>query len=408
MLLQTMKARFGFLPWLIGLACSLPSAELRLGFAQAPFEPTVLASMDAAINSAIDDNKLPGGVLWLERGTNRYAGAFGKRAVLPQPEAMADDTIFDAASLTKVLATTPAVMLLLERGKLELDQPVAALLPQFKDHGKEKITIRQLLTHTSGLRAGLSRRPDWSGYDKAIELACAEKLSSQPGTTFRYSDINFIVLAEVVRRISGSTLDKFSAKEIFQPLGMVDTCFLPAASKLSRIAPTEKSGRGILRGVVHDPTAQRMGGVAGHAGVFTTAADVARFSRMILNAGSIEGGQFLKPGTVRLMTSVQSPPEVHARRGLGWDIDSGYSRPRGERFPIGSFGHTGFTGVCLWIDPFSQAFWMFFSNRVHPDGSGNILELQRVLAGLAAEAITDFDFTNVPGALPARPAHSSP
>ena len=162
----------------------------------------------------------------------------------------------------------------------------------------------------------------------------------------------------------------------------------------------------MLRGKVHDPTAQRMGGVAGHAGVFTTAADMARFARMFLQEGQLDGVRVLKPETIRLMTTVQSSPVVSTRRGLGWDIDSEYSRPRGNVFPVGSYGHTGFTGVCLWVDPFSDSFWMFLCNRVHPDRSGNIMPLQRNLATLAAEAITDFDFARVPGALLPRPTNA--
>jgi CubicO group peptidase (beta-lactamase class C family) len=209
-----------------------------------------------------------------------------------------------------------------------------------------------------------------------------------------------------VQRVSHAKLNEFAAREIFQPLRMVDTGYLPPRSKLPRIAPTEKVGDEVLRGIVHDPTARRMGGVAGHAGVFTTTADVARFSRMLLNEGELDGVRLFKPNTVRLMTSVQSPPGVEARRGLGWDIDSDYSRPRGSIFPLGSYGHTGFTGVCLWIDPFSKSFWMLFANRVHPDRSGNILPLQRTLANLSAQAITDFDFDHVPGALAPRTTHA--
>jgi CubicO group peptidase (beta-lactamase class C family) len=374
--------------------------------AEASFDPPALLQMDAAIQTAISEKKMPGGVLWIEREASTHVKAFGNRALLPEVEQMTEETIFDAASLTKVLATAPAIMLLLERGKLRLDQPLSDYLPRFKGDGREKITIRQLLTHTSGLRAGLSRKPDWTGYGKAIELACEEKPADPPGASFRYSDINFILLGEVVRRISGAPLNKFAESEIFGPLGMVDTCFLPNESKWPRIAPTEKAGRTVLRGTVHDPTAQRMGGVAGHAGVFTTTADVARFARMLLNNGELDGVILMKQETVTLMTSVQSPAAVNARRGLGWDIDSAYSRPRGDLFPVGSFGHTGFTGVCIWIDPFSKTFWMLFTNRVHPDGSGNILELQRTLATLAATAVRDFDFTNVPGALPPRNAKS--
>ncbi len=402
---------------LVGMACWLPFDAAGAVSAPAPvaqqagldcpgrggFAPAKLTEMDSAIEAAISKHNLPGCVLWLEHGTNAYHKAFGNRALIPEPEAMTEDTIFDAASMTKVLATAPAIMLLWERGALRLDEPVTTYLPEFGARGKNQITLRHLLTHTSGLNAGLPRSFNWSGYDKAIALACAEKVSRPPGSFFRYSDINFIVLGEVVRRVARTPLDQFAAREIFEPLRMVDTGFLPPASKLARIAPTEKVGGEVLRGTVHDPTAQRMGGVAGHAGVFTTAADVARFARMLLHEGELDGVQLFKPDTVRVMTSVQSPPTVDARRGLGWDIDTDYSRPRGNLFPIGSFGHTGFTGVCLWIDPFSHSFWMLFSNRVHPDRSGNILPLQRTLATLSAEAITDFDFSHVPGALPPRP-----
>src|SRR5207253_3801998 len=201
-------------------------------------------------------------------------------------------------------------------------------------------------------------------------------------------------------------LDAFCQREIFDRLRMKDTGFLRAADRgprvANRIAPTEFVEGTLLRGVVHDPTARRMGGVAGHAGLFTTAADLARYARMLLNSGELDGVRLFRPETVKLMTSVQSPDSVAARRGLGWDIDSGYSRPRGKIFPLGSYGHTGFTGTCLWIDPFSETFWIFLTNRVHPDGQGNIFPLQAALANLAAEAVEGFDFANVPGALAAR------
>jgi uncharacterized protein YbbC (DUF1343 family)/CubicO group peptidase (beta-lactamase class C family) len=314
---------------------------------------------------------------------------------------MTEDTVFDAASLTKVLATTPAMMLLIERGKVKLDERVQVYIPEFKGDGKEDITVRQLLTHISGLRPDLSLTPKWSGYDTAIQMACAEKLLSKPGTFFRYSDINFFLLGEVVQRASGRKLEQFVREEIYQPLNMVDTTYHPPEVQRFRIAPTEPGEEGMLRGVVHDPTARRMGGVAGHAGLFTTTADVARYARMLVNGGELDGVRIFKPETVKLMTSVQTPEIIPARRGLGWDIDSGYSRPRGEVFPIGSYGHTGFTGTCLWIDPFSRTFWILLSNRVHPNGKGNILPLQARLGTLAAEAVRDFDFDIVPGALAA-------
>jgi CubicO group peptidase (beta-lactamase class C family) len=237
-------------------------------------------------------------------------------------------------------------------------------------------------------------------------MACAEKLLSPPGAVLRYSDINFFLLGEVVRRVSGMMLNEFVAREIYQPLKMVDTGYLPAASKLPRIAPTERIDGKVLRGIVHDPTARLMGGVAGHAGIFTTAADLGRYARMLLNLGELDGVRVFQPETVALMTSVQTPEKLGARRGLGWDIDSGYSRPRGKIFPLGSYGHTGFTGTALWIDPFSKTFWVFLTNRVHPDRNGNVLALEGTLGSLAAQAVIGFNFSYVPGSLPARPSEA--
>ncbi|MBI3877279.1 MAG: DUF1343 domain-containing protein [Verrucomicrobia bacterium] len=371
------------------------------------FNADKLAEMDRAVEAAIAAKKLPGGVLWLEHHGQVYQKAFGKRALVPAEEAMTRDTIFDAASVTKVMATTPAMLLLIERGKVQLDAPVEKYIPHFTGGGKENVTIRHLMTHTSGLRPGLGAG-DWLGYDHAIELACAETLRTAPGTRFVYSDINFIVLGEVVRRVSGKPLNEFCEREIYLPLGMNDTGFLPPAKKLARIAPTTQEKNGVLRGVVHDPTSRKMFGVAGHAGLFTTVADTARYARMLLNGGELDGVRIFKSETVRLMTSVQSPPEVPTRRGLGWDIDSGYSGPRGKLFPIGSFGHTGWTGTSLWMDPFSQTILIFHSNRNHPTESGNVIALRAKLGTLAAEAIRDFNFQHVPGALPSRAAVEKP
>lgn len=369
----------------------------------AVFRPEKLAEMDAAIAEAVAAQRCPGGVLWLERNGESYHKAVGNRTLAPAVEPMSEDTIFDAASLTKVCATTPAMLLLVERGRVNVDAPVASYIPEFRQNDKETVTIRHLMTHTSGLKPGISAKSEWSGYEKAIELACADKLVSTPGTVFRYSDINFIVLGEVVRRASGLPLNEFVAKEVYGPLKMADTGFLPAESKRGRIAPTEKLPAGeFLRGVVHDPTARRMGGVAGHAGLFTTAADLARYARMLLNGGELEGVRIFKPETVKLMTTVQSPEAVSTRRGLGWDIDSSYAGPRGRIFPVGSFGHTGWTGTSIWMDPFSQTFIIFLSNRNHPTEKGNVIPLRNKLGTLAAEAVVGFNFAYVPGALASR------
>ena len=376
---------------------------LAIGVNAAPaFKSSRLAEIDAAITNAIAQKNIPGAVFWVERQGLTYHKAFGHRALVPSAEAMGEDTIFDAASLTKAVSTAPAIMLLVERGQLKLDETARTYLSEFRGEGTETLTVRHLLTHTSGLRPGIPAAPEWSGYDAGIALACVEKATNAPGTVFRYSDINFILLGEIVHRISKRPLNEFVAAEIYAPLRMKDTGYLPPTNELARIAPTEQTTNGMLRGVVHDPTARRMGGVAGHAGIFTTAADLSRYARMILNHGELDGVRLFKPGTVELMTSVQSPESVLSRRGLGWDIDSPYSRPRGTIFPLGSFGHTGWTGAALWIDPFSKTFFVFLSNRVHPDGKGNVLLLYTALGTLAAKAVEGFDFSQVQGALPFR------
>ena len=373
-------------------------SSIALAFS-AGFNRAKLDDVDSAITNAIAESKLPGGVFWLERKGEYYNKAYGHRALLPKRETMTTDTIFDAASLTKVLACTPAVMLLIERGKIQLDDTVQKYIPEFVGDGKETITIRQLLTHTSGLRPDIETEKPWNGYNIAIQRACAEKLHAEPGTLFRYSDINFFLLGDIVKRAAGMALNEFVAREIFVPMKMNDTGYLPPKSKLARVAPTTTN---LMRGVVHDPTARYMGGVAGHAGLFTTAADLARFARMMLNKGELDGVRIFKPETVRQMTSVQTPESMDTRRGFGWDIDTGYSRPRGKLFPIGSYGHTGFTGNAMWIDPFSETFWILLSNRVHPDSKGNVLPLQLSVATFAAMAVDGFDYTEVDGALPTR------
>ena len=376
------------------------------------FRPEKLAEIDTAVEQTIANKGCPGGVLWLEHRGVTYHKAYGNRALVPAVEPMTEDTIFDMASLTKVVACTPAAMLLVERGQLNLDERVSTYIPEFTGGGKENITVRQLMLHLSGLRGDIETQSDWQGQAAAIQKACQEKLLTQPGTTFRYSDINFFLLGEIVQRVTKTPLEEFVAREIYHPLKMVDTGYLPAASKIERVAPTEVVNGRPWRGVVHDPTARHMGGVAGHAGLFSTAADLARYARMLVNQGELEGVRIFKPETVALMTSVQTPDSIGIRRGLGWDIDSGYSGLRGKVFPMGSYGHTGWTGTSIWIDPFSQSFVIFLSNRNHPDESGSVGSLRAELGTLAAEAIPDFNFAYVPGALPpgkeAEPAPSRP
>ncbi len=341
-----------------------------------------------------------GAVVWMENRGESVQAVVGERAVVPQRAAMTLETVFDAASLTKVVATTPSILLLMEQGKIDLSSSVSLYLPEFHGSGREKIRVRDLLTHVSGLKPGIPKEPAWTGYEAGIAKALGAVPDAPPETFFRYSDINFILLGEIVRRVSGTGLDQFAARHLFQPLKMVHTTFLPPASWQEKIAPTERDENGVmLRGVVHDPTARKMGGVAGHAGLFTCAEDLARYARMILQEGMADGVRILKPETIRLMRSVQTPITVWERRGLGWDIDSVYSRPRGSVFPVGSFGHTGFTGTALWIDPYSQSFFVFLSSRLHPDGAGDIRPLYEQVGGAVAQAVKDFDFTQVPDAL---------
>ena len=358
------------------------------------FRVEKLAAIDGVILQAISSNRCPGGVFWLERNQVVYSKAFGHRSVEPAPESATVDTIYDAASLTKVLATAPAMALLIEQGLVDPEKPLAHYLPAFAAHGKEAITVRQVLTHASGLRPGLGGG-SWSGSDTALALACDEKPTHPPDTKFVYSDINFILLGKLVEKVSGQPLDAFCEARLYRPLKMRDTGYRPMqrGMPIDRIAPTEcRGGDGCFRGEVHDPTARRMGGVAGHAGLFTTASDVARFCRMMDGGGILDGVRVMRPETVARMVSVQTPPNL-PKRGLGWDIDSPYAGPRGSLFPVGSFGHSGWTGTSLWQDPGSHTWVIFLSNRNHPTEAGNVLALRRQLGTLAAESLVGVEFT---------------
>lgn len=357
-----------------------------------------LKKIDRVVKEAIEAGDIPGAVVLVARHSGIvYRRAFGDRALEPQREEMTPDTIFDMASLTKVLATAPSVLALVEDGRISLSDPLARYIPDFGQHDKEGVTIRQLLTHFSGLRPDLDLDEPWSGYDTAIERACAEHLVALPGTRFIYSDINFLMLAELVRVVSGKALDEFSRERIFKPLGMTRTSFKPPAEWIPEIAPTQWRDGEMLRGRVHDPTASRMGGVAGHAGLFSTIDDTAAFAQMLLNGGIYAGRRILSPLTIRQMTSNQSPPGNSAWRGLGLDIRTQFSSNRGDLFPVGSFGHTGFTGTSLWVDPSTDCLVLVFTNRLHPSGGGNVVSLRRRIATVAAAAISDVDLASRAG-----------
>ena len=361
------------------------------------FDPSRLAKVEEAVARAVERKKVPGAVVLVgRRGKVVLAKAFGKRSVEPSDEPMTRDTVFDMASLTKPVATATSVMVLLERGQFRPGDRVVTHLPEMQGNGKDPITIDQLLRHRSGLI------PDdpISDYADGPETAWRKigELSpvSPPGERFSYSDVGFLVLGRLVEKVSGQTLDAFARSTIFEPLGMADSGFRPTGgapdspTPIARIAPTEKDGSTMLRGVVHDPRSRALGGVAGHAGLFSTADDLAVFAQMILDGGKgLDGRRVLSPLTVRAMVDPGSTPD-RQRRGLGWDVDTSYSAPRGSLFGPTSFGHTGFTGTSLWIDPETETFVILLTSRLHPDGKGSSpTALRSEVATLAASAIVD-------------------
>lgn len=366
-----------------------------------------LAAIDGEVESEIKQHHLPGAVVLVARdGGVVWRKAYGARAVEPAREAMTADTIFDVASLTKVVATATSIMILVERGKVRLSDPLSNFIPEIKGEGTQRITLELLLTHRAGYAPDFDLKDRWTSYDEAIKRLIREPLRNPPGARFVYSDINYIALGEVVHRVSGLTLDQFARRNIFVPLGMHHTGFRPNLKQRARIAPTEMrrgqlsylsdkpqesevDGDKWLRGEVHDPTSYRMGGVAGHAGLFSTADDLAIYCQMILNGGQYRGIRILSPLTVAEMTRPRIVSEAGWTRGLGWDINTSFSTNRGDLFPLGSFGHTGFTGTSFWIDPASKMFVVFLSNRVHPDGKGDVASLRGRVASIAAGAVTD-------------------
>lgn len=408
---------FQFSLILILFACataSLPSERLVAQTKKAPAkraavekaEPKALSSLlDAAVEKAIAADEIPGAVLIAEsKGQILLRKAYGNRALLPAREPMTLDTVFDVASLTKVVATTSAILKLLEEGKVRLNDPAAKYVPEFATNEKDQITLRHLMTHTSGLRP-IPRLPDkWNGADDVLKAIYDDTLVAAPGARFLYSDCNFILLAEVVRRLSGVPLNEYVEKNVFQPLGMNTTRFLPPEAWRTRIAPTEEidlpdgakagSGKGrVLRGVVHDPRSRGMGGVAGHAGLFSTADDLAIFCRMLIERGEIPGkreARVFSSASIVRATTTQTPPWSPTRRGLGWDIDSVFSAPRGDLLPPGeSYGHTGFTGTSIWVDPGSETFIVLLTNSVHPRVRPAISSLRSKIATAVAAAVND-------------------
>jgi CubicO group peptidase (beta-lactamase class C family) len=345
-----------------------------------------IAPIDTIVNDEIRRGHVPGAVVVIgQQDTTVYRRAFGLRTTQPVSHAMTDDTIFDLASLNKVIATTTAVLQLAERGRLSIESPASAYWPAFGSAGKSEITIRDLLTHYSGLRAGVDPTSRWSGYAGAMRLVVATRPAKPRGTEYLYSDQNFLVLGEVVRRVSGLSLEEYCERHIFAPLAMSATHFHVPRADAHRVAPTGAGRRAERQGIVHDPTARRMGGVAGHAGLFSTAADLETFARMLLAGGELNGARILSHESVAQMAARQSPLDATRHRGFGWDLAVPLASNRDELAPVGSYGHTGYTGTMIWIDPAAQAYVIVLSNRTYPDGRGDAQPLRdRILELVAA------------------------
>ncbi len=381
------------------LGCGL--ALLTAGSAQA--SQLELRGVDEAVQLAMSAGDVPGAVILVGQGERiLYRKAFGFRSLVPKREAMTEDTVFDIASLTKVVATTPAVLLLWEQGRLSLDSPLGRYLPEFSGGAYRAVTVRQVLTHTAGFPDLPSTAAMREGFPKAAALLARSDPQFSPGASFRYTDTGFILLGELVRRVSGEPLDQFARRYFYLPLGMSETTFRPGPALLPRVAPTEALNGPMLRGVVHDGNARLLGGVAGHAGLFSTADDLARFARMLVSGGQGPTGQVMKPSTVEAMWSPTQVGDVI--RNLGWDVASPFSGNLAPFFPRGSVGHTGFTGTALWIDPESRTYLIILTNRVHPYGKGSA---QTLRAKVTAEVGAALFHPPLPAAVRAMPESAS-
>jgi CubicO group peptidase (beta-lactamase class C family) len=338
------------------------------------------ATLRPQLQDAIKRGDFPGAVLCVGRKQGKpWIEAVGDRQVLPHVVEVSTDTIYDLASLTKPLVTATLVHKLHEQGKLDIDQPVSKYLPNFAAHGKGHITLRQLLLHTSGLIADNALTDYAEGQDEAMTKLLALKPIRPADECFVYSDVGYLVLGQVIEHVTGKSLDVVAGELLFEPLKMKQTMFNPDKTLREIIAPQDKRGDNWLQGVVHDPRAAALDGVAGHAGVFSSAGDLAHYAEMILNEGKYGDRVILKPETVRAMLKPETVPIMSkttkartATRTLGWDHQTPYSSNRGTKLSDRAIGHGGFTGTTFWIDPEKQLYVIFLSNRLHPDGNGNV------------------------------------
>ena len=356
--------------------------------ADAGMDAATLAKIDGLVESSLAAGNMPGCVVEVGRhGKVVFLKAYGKRQLEPAPLPMTTDTVFDLASVTKPTATATSIAWLVEHGRLSYDDPVAKFLPDFAAKGKEKVTIRQLLLHQGGLVPDNPESDFFDGPEMAWKRIFNLSLQYEPGTKFSYSDMGFIVLGKIVETVSGQDLNHFTREHFYEPLGMTETGYLPGEELRRRAAPTEKRKDHWMQGEVHDPRAFHLGGVAGHAGNFSTATDLAVFAQMLLGRGEYAGVRVLAPSSVRAMTEPWEGPG--GWRSLGWDVHSSYSGNRGKSFSTRAFGHGGFTGTGFWVDPELDMFVIFLSNRVHPNGHGNVNSLIGRVGTIAGEAITE-------------------
>jgi uncharacterized protein YbbC (DUF1343 family)/CubicO group peptidase (beta-lactamase class C family) len=362
-----------------------PTAEPAV--AASKLAPATLAAIDEAARGAIDRGEVPGAVVAVVRGGDVVLlKAYGLRSKEPAELPMTVGTVFDLASLTKAMVTAPAVHLLVEEGKVVLSAPVARYLPSFGKNGKDGVTVEQLLLHTGGLIADNAITDYRGGRASAFARIDALGLVNAPGTKLEYSDVGYIVLGELIESVTGEKLDAFARERIFAPLGMRDTAFAPGPALAARAAPTEPRDGEMLEGKVHDPRAAALDGIAGHAGLFSTAGDVARYAAMLLGKGRRGATAILRPATFAQMVAPHTLPGG-ALRTLGWDMQSGFSGQRGEL--AGGFGHTGFTGTSLWVDPASDVAVVVLTSRLHPDGKGDPRRLRREVATAVAHGLRE-------------------
>jgi len=356
------------------------------------FDGTRLADVVAYLRTEVDSGAFPGAVIAVGRHGRLALLAPVGRYGLDDPRPVEAGTLYDLASLTKVVGLTTACMLLVDAGRLELDAPIARYVPEFRGAMKDQVTVRHLLTHSAGLVADLPLYDSTTTRSAALAAVDTTTLLAPPGTSYRYSDLSAIVLMQAVERITGEPFDRFLAERVFGPLGMPATRFRPPASWRDRIAPTEHDTvfrHRWLRGEVHDESAARLGGVSGNAGLFSNALDLSRFAAMLLNGGAWDTLQLIRAETVAEFTRRQNLP-AGSTRALGWDTptDSGYSSA-GAKLSRRSFGHTGFTGTSMWMDPDRDLFIILLTNRVHPTRANTaILAVRSRVADLVADALT--------------------